>query len=490
MAPHHADADTSGSLPTFRYPLILILSVGAFLRLLRLGSKSLWFDEAHGFNIAQAGMDAFWNQGIEPVHPPLFFFLLELWSKLGTSEFTLRLLSALFSILALWLIYTFCLKLFDRPVALTISLLFALNPIIIWYAQELRNYSLLLILAAISSLALVNLVQSDHRLSQIGSFTLFVLATAGLAYTHYGAMFFLLFQITLVVLLTATKKLPLKSIWLWLIGFAFAIGLYYPWLTSPVGSSFYRRLFSGQRVANFPILYRPLPGFETPILELVQTAFPILVALVLLAPAALFFVARSPAVQNLVSQLAAKKSVRITVYTLLCLAIIAFVIPRAFTVKRHLVVFVPFALIPIGLMWPFRGKNIRWILPVLALSLVGSLINIFLVPKTDWRTLSAEIVSQARPGDVILINPSYLIHPSSFYVSEAVEHGPTSYSQQIEILTAENIADYNRIWYIEQPINSDHQQNVQDGAFSQLEVISTSNFFRTDLYLLAPPSNN
>ena len=57
--------------------LLITLAGGLFLRLFRLGSKSLWFDEAHGYNVAQQGVGAFWNQGIEPVHPPLFFHLLE-----------------------------------------------------------------------------------------------------------------------------------------------------------------------------------------------------------------------------------------------------------------------------------------------------------------------------------------------------------------------------------------------------------------------------
>ncbi len=471
---------------SMRVWLLFALSGGLLLRLLRLGSKSLWFDEAHGFNVAQQGMADFWNRGIEPVHPPFFFFLLDYWSRLGTSEFSLRLLSAISSFLALVLFFFICKKLFNYRVALTVTLLSAVNPLLIWYAQELRNYSLMLLLGTISSLAILMTVTSKSTLQKVAWFVLFALATAGLAYTHYGTMFFFYFQLAGLLMLMGIKKLPNQAISVWIAGMMAALAIYWPWLRSPVGSAFYERLFSGQRVANFPILYRPLPGFSTPILDLIQTLAPLLILLVTILPGAIYLLSHSDRVQQLVTRLGQQPWIRMAVYALLCLIIIAFTIPRAFTVKRHLVVFIPFLLIPIGLLWPTSAKNLRWLAPILILSIIGSMVNIFAVPKTEWNEIAAHIIEQAAPNDVVIINPRYLIHPTSFYAGEQIEYLNQNFSNLEQILTSDDLGGYERVWYIEQPINNDTNLDLKQLMFDAFQVQDKKAYYRADLYLMTP----
>ena len=85
------------------------------IRLLLLGSKSLWLDEALSLRIALAGQAAFWSGKVEIGHPPLSFWLLEQWAQLGRSEFVLRLPSAILGSLSVLLIYVLAKDVADRP---------------------------------------------------------------------------------------------------------------------------------------------------------------------------------------------------------------------------------------------------------------------------------------------------------------------------------------------------------------------------------------
>ncbi|HJW91734.1 MAG TPA: glycosyltransferase family 39 protein [Anaerolineales bacterium] len=65
----------------------------------------------------------------------------DVWLMLGVGAI-IRLPSAIFSITSVGLIYALCLELFDRQTARFASLILALSPLHIWYAQEARRYTL------------------------------------------------------------------------------------------------------------------------------------------------------------------------------------------------------------------------------------------------------------------------------------------------------------------------------------------------------------
>jgi len=83
--------------------LVLIVLLGAFLRIYDLGVESLWLDEVASIfesTLPIVDISTHSNQ------PPLYFILLGWWINLwGTSEIALRLLSAIFGILAIFITY-------------------------------------------------------------------------------------------------------------------------------------------------------------------------------------------------------------------------------------------------------------------------------------------------------------------------------------------------------------------------------------------------
>ncbi|MCB9250008.1 MAG: glycosyltransferase family 39 protein [Ignavibacteriales bacterium] len=69
------------------------------------------------------------------------------WSLINISDFWLKLNSVFWSLLTLLSVYFVSFKLFSRKTAFISALLFAVAPISVFYAQEVRMYSMLMFLS-------------------------------------------------------------------------------------------------------------------------------------------------------------------------------------------------------------------------------------------------------------------------------------------------------------------------------------------------------
>jgi len=198
-----------------RFVLILILLLAAGLRFYHLGDNSFDVDElasmesSTGRDMAHmlvplnrpiampASLTAL--DGAPPAwkvwegmrldnHPPLYFLLLRLWRDLfGSDEMSVRLLSVIFSLAAVVLIYLAVGELSpDRPgAALWAAALTGAAPLLIHYGRYVRMYSLLEMFSAGALLAMVRLdrkEKSPARLLALG------LCALGAVMTHYFAV--------------------------------------------------------------------------------------------------------------------------------------------------------------------------------------------------------------------------------------------------------------------------------------------------------------
>ena len=123
------------------------------VRLWRLDESCLWFDELFGLHAARhAWGDLPRFVALDLVHPPLFYLLLKVWTAAGgESVWWLRLLPAALSSLALvplWLLARE-LRLTRHAAALALALA-ATSGCLVKYAQEVRMYAPLLLLASCS----------------------------------------------------------------------------------------------------------------------------------------------------------------------------------------------------------------------------------------------------------------------------------------------------------------------------------------------------
>jgi hypothetical protein len=155
-------------------------------RLWHLTASCLWFDEIFSVHAARHTWRGLWHfAAVDLIHPPLFYALLKIWVAIGgESLLWLRLFPALTSIAALvpFLLLARELRLGTKGTALAL-LLSASNGYLIKYAQELRMYSLLLLLT-LTSLWLFARLLNSARASRGLLFALFV-ANLLLVYTHY-----------------------------------------------------------------------------------------------------------------------------------------------------------------------------------------------------------------------------------------------------------------------------------------------------------------
>ena len=124
---------------------LLLIALG--LRLFRLGTESLWYDELGTAWIAKLNYSAMLaTLRVYDVHPPLWYSIVWLVEHtLGNSEFLLRLPAAVFGTGAVLLLWRIAGQLgFEPRTALVAGLIAAVFPGILYYSQEARMYTLLM----------------------------------------------------------------------------------------------------------------------------------------------------------------------------------------------------------------------------------------------------------------------------------------------------------------------------------------------------------
>ncbi len=136
----------------------------ALLRLFSLGRESLWRDE--GTSIFLATLP--WKDlgrvlTLERANMALYLLLLRFWSGVASDEFTLRLLSAIPGVASIPLIYVLGARWFDRRTGVIASLVLALSAIHVQYSQELRAYSMMLMLLILSAIYLDRVAKEGRR---------------------------------------------------------------------------------------------------------------------------------------------------------------------------------------------------------------------------------------------------------------------------------------------------------------------------------------
>jgi mannosyltransferase len=143
--------NTLTKIHTFTLFALIIILIASAVRFHNLGTQSLWYDEGVAYTHSLRTLPELVPLLQRNVHVPAYFGLLGLWEDVtGSSEFSLRMLSALFSILSVAWTYALGKRLFHPIVGLVAMALVALNTFSIYYAQETRMYAMLAAIAVAS----------------------------------------------------------------------------------------------------------------------------------------------------------------------------------------------------------------------------------------------------------------------------------------------------------------------------------------------------
>jgi len=190
--------------------VVAIILLGMAARLWDLGARSLWLDEAGDYWIAAAPLGdilAANRQG--SMDPPLYYYFLHFWMRLGRSEFVLRLPSVLCGTAAIFIFYLWVKRLLGIRPALIGALLFALAPVQIYYSQEVNQYALLVLFSTLILLCFERVVTGGKAPWLWG---LTFASIAGL-YSHYG-IFWALLSLNLIFPLVAEREKAEWTKWL------------------------------------------------------------------------------------------------------------------------------------------------------------------------------------------------------------------------------------------------------------------------------------
>lgn len=200
--------------------LIACILLAYFLGTYRLELQSLWYDEGVTADIARRPFFELIQWTAQDIQPPLYYIVVSAWGKLlqalaptvesietpipdrwggAWSEWSLRYVSVMFSVLSVALMASLASKLSGSRLTGTIAaLLTSVHPLLFYYAQEARMYAMLTCLGILAGYLLLpgstmgaDGAERERRRQRHRTLAIFVLVAAAALYTHYFAFFLL-----------------------------------------------------------------------------------------------------------------------------------------------------------------------------------------------------------------------------------------------------------------------------------------------------------
>lgn len=420
--------------PTRKQSIIwagLLLVLASVLRLFLLGTHSLWLDESYSLDMAASGLEQILENTGKDAHPPLYYLLLHFWLSRGRSEVMLRLPSVVLGSLSIPLAYALARLWCSHRVALLAALFLALSPLLVWYSQEARMYSLLAFLGLSSTLFLSLVLKRGHLIWWL---PYFVSALAGL-YTHYGMLLLLLGQDLWLAVWWATRERRTGLVIPWLSSQAALALSFLPWLPVLLNN------LGGQAGLQWFVLLR-LESLGTTGLLLSLTGS--LAVLLVLATVALALRPGStdPAIQPRDVWL---KLAGLVLYPLLTMAS-AF--PQGTSIKRQLVLFLPYLLIlsAAGLGKVGRARNLA-VFSLVFLTCLSLTTSYMQREREDWRGVASLVEAVGQPGDIVLFHAGYVQAPFDYYYQGTLPRADVKL-QDLDSQLADVQAHYGRAWVV------------------------------------------
>jgi hypothetical protein len=174
-----ADPDSAPPVSALFRTVAAATLAAAILRLFYLGHQSLWIDEIFTRLASGGGGPLTWRDLLGDVHGPLHTLAVHLSARaFGVSEWALRLPAAIAGVLTVPAMAWLASRWLGRSAAAPAAWLAAGSPFLVWYSQEARGYSWMMLGACLSGALLLEL----HRRCDARG------VVAWLAATAFGAL--------------------------------------------------------------------------------------------------------------------------------------------------------------------------------------------------------------------------------------------------------------------------------------------------------------
>lgn len=213
--------------------MIAICGLAFVLRITYLDRQSIWYDEALSIYYTRGSLGQVLQAVSQSDHPPLHIIILKLWMALcGESEFSVRMLSVWWALIAIALLYRLADQLSPATGWLA-ALLMALSPFGIWYAQETRGYTMALALVTGAAIGAFQLFTARRR-PGVWGYLLYGLCALAALYTHFYSGFVLLaLNVAYVLLrlrLILTTRPGRKQFGFWILTQVLVLAAFAPWM--------------------------------------------------------------------------------------------------------------------------------------------------------------------------------------------------------------------------------------------------------------------
>ncbi|HEO71529.1 MAG TPA: hypothetical protein ENN80_09705, partial [Candidatus Hydrogenedentes bacterium] len=192
--------------------LLAILLLGLALRLYQLGEQSLWYDEF--ISLSQTSQPDLLSclRAERPANPDMvhaYFTLQYFWANwIGDSVISVRLMSILFGVLAIALIYLLARDLFGPSGGAVAALCLALSSVHIYQAQEIRYYSLTTLMALCTAYTFLRVVRGGKW----HWWVLNALANVTLVWTHlFGCFLLVAYGVFLIIF--RWRRVRMCAVW-------------------------------------------------------------------------------------------------------------------------------------------------------------------------------------------------------------------------------------------------------------------------------------
>ncbi|MBC7546909.1 glycosyltransferase family 39 protein [Candidatus Saccharibacteria bacterium] len=340
------------------------------------------------------------------VHVPLYHLVLHYWIfYFGNSVVAIRLLSLIFFLATVPVIYFISRRLLSVRWSLFVVILFSFSPFLSWYGNEARMYTLLLLLSALNQLFFMRILKNGK-----GWFWYGLSAIIG-AYSHYFFLFNLAAQgIYYLLNRKQFKQGTFKRVMIVGAMVLLALG---PWLyyVYTLGSASGTRpnLPIPSTIDFFNVYSQFIFGFQSNAVNTVLlSAWPVVMLLALVA------VRRSRGLTPELSFIAAMSIVPVL------LAYAASLLITPFFLSRYMIISV--APLLILLVWLFSKYSRRIAVFVATLLIIGTGFTSFIQAtssatpvKEDYKATASDINSVIQPQDLVVLSAPFTIYPFEYY---------------------------------------------------------------------------
>ncbi len=438
-----------------RILIALAFLLAIYLRLNDIEGKNMWFDEVYSWNTSQYDLEGIVKSAAGDIHPPFYYMVLKWWTYFtGDSVFSMRLLSVVFSILSMVFIYKISYDILKNDTQVFfVFILYALSPINIHYAQEVRMFMMNTFLCLGSVYYFLGLLENPSLQRKV----LYVLFSLLAIYTHYFA-FLILFTEFLVVAyrqfknrkdLSLTKNIaPL---------FGVVLVLYLPWFPE-----FFRQVSAGQpwRVpqdlltwskntfAFFKdIIFSYFVYYKAGLIYKAANGVTLLII-------ASYFIGMFMAFKR---KLLTGKLALVTVFFIIPFAIAVIISFRnSLLLSRYISIIIPYFIISfVAFAFMLKSRKLTYvmIIPFILASMVGMKFNYEMNFKNnDYRGVISYLEENYNAGDRIVVEPHYMGWSIKYHNIRGETNLPVpdiiDYSFRGIIDSLGNAPDMKKLWFV------------------------------------------